>query len=89
MRLGNAATEPDSPELWSAGDKIAEQMWQEWSGPLTTRGFTRRKFIHLMKHRTDDLLLWSFNRITWEELVDRIISSIDGPSGQLAVQGKL
>jgi hypothetical protein len=89
VRLGNAATEPDSPELWSAGDKIAEQIWQEWSGPLTTRGFTRRKFIHLMRHRTDDLLLWSYNRITWDQLIDRIINLIDGPIGQEAVQGTL
>ena len=89
VRLGNAATGPDSPELWDAGDKIAGQIWEEWSGVLTMRGFTRRKFIHFMKHRTDDFLLWSFNRITWNELIDRIISSIDGPIGQLAIQGKL
>jgi hypothetical protein len=89
VRLGDAATDPDSPELWTAGDKVAGQMWEEWSGVLTPRGFTRRKFIHFMKHRTDDLLLWSHNRITWNELIDRIISLIDGPIGQLAIQGKL
>ena len=88
VRLGNSATDPDSPELWSAGDKIAKQIWHEWSGPLTMKGFNRRKFIHLMKHRTDDLLLWSFNRLSWGELIERIISSIDGPMGQLAIQGK-
>ena len=89
IRLGKTGEGPESPEVWSAGDKVAEHIWEAWNGDLTGRGFTQRKFTHVMKHKTDDLLLWSCNRISWDQLIDRIIDSIDGPTGQEAIQGTL
>lgn len=86
-RLGeNTAIDPERKDIWS-GSTLPEYLWNIWKDELSRKGFTHHRFLRLMKYRTDDMLLWSYDRIPWRELVDRIIESIEGPIGKAIVEG--
>lgn len=87
VRLGDShAVDPEREDIWS-GRILPEYLWDQWKDPLTKRGFTKRSFLRLMKYRTDDILLWTYDRIHWRELINRIIESIDSPIGKAVLEG--
>ncbi|MCK4582545.1 hypothetical protein KAU18_04450 [Candidatus Bathyarchaeota archaeon] len=71
----------DSLAVWS-GNRIPQYLWSQWKTDLTKRGFSWQKFLRLMKYRTDDAILWAYDRISWPELVEKVIESIEGPLGK-------
>jgi transposase len=70
------------PLLVWAGNKIPQYLWNHWKRELSERGFTWQKFLRLLRYRTDDAILWAYDRITWESFIERIVESIDGPLGK-------
>jgi len=87
VRLGDSTPiDSEREEIWS-GKILPEYLWNHWGGELSKKGFTQRKFLRLMKYRTDDILLWTYDRIPWRELVDRIIESMEGPIGKAILEG--
>lgn len=70
----------DSLAVW-AGNRIPQYLWSKWRTELKKRGFTWQKFLRLMKYRTDDAILWTYNRISWTDFVEKVIKSIEGPLG--------
>ncbi len=86
-RLGDSIpADPERKDIWS-GSTLPEYLWDIWKDELGKKGFTHQKFLRLMKYRTDDMLLWVYDRIPWRELVDRIIESMEGPIGKAIVEG--
>lgn len=88
VRLGNnISVSPESTDVWDSVNKLRQHLWDAWEEELSKKGFTRRKFFRLMKYRTDDLLLWAYDRIPWKEFMDRVIESIEGPMGKAILEG--
>ena len=75
----------DSLAVW-AGNKMPQYLWSFWRNELSKKGFTWQKFLRLMKYRTDDMILYVYNRISWEEFVSKVIDSIDGSLGKALVE---
>ncbi|MFQ6075347.1 MAG: hypothetical protein ACE5Z5_04325 [Candidatus Bathyarchaeia archaeon] len=82
----------DSLAVW-AGNKIPQYLWNSeikpqylWKRELKKRGFTWQKFLRLMKYRTDDAILWTYGRISWNDFVKKVIESIEGPLGKAIVE---
>jgi hypothetical protein len=76
-RLGDSsAIDLEREGVWS-GKILPEYLWDQWEDELSKKGFTKRKFLRLMKYRVDDILLWTYDRIHWRELIDRIVESMD------------
>lgn len=87
VRLGDSTPfDPQREDIWS-GKVLPEYLWNRWEDELSKKGFTQRKFLQLMKYRIDDVLLWTYDRIPWIELVDRIKESIKGPIGKAILEG--
>ena len=86
-RLGDSpAIDPEREDVWSS-KILPEYLWDQWEDELSKKGFTKRKFLRLMKYRTDDILLWTYDRIHWRELIDRIVESMDTPIGKAILEG--
>lgn len=64
------------------GLEFPKYLWAEWKDELKPTGFTWQKFLRLLKHRTDAVLLWYKGVYTWEQLVEKIAELIEGPMGQ-------
>lgn len=75
----------DSMAVW-AGNRIPQYLWKSWRNELSRKGFTWQKFLRLMKYRTDDAILWAYDRISWTEFVESVIKSIEGPLGRALVE---
>ena len=71
----------DSLNVWY-GNQLPKYLWGEWKGILKPRGFTWQKFLRLLKHRTDVILLWHKGMYTWAQFVKETINLIEGPLGK-------
>lgn len=63
-------------------NRIPSHLWNVWKNELTEAGLPWPRFLKLMKYHTTDLVLWVKEEISWEELIQKIMVSIDGPLGQ-------
>lgn len=74
-------TKWESLGVWY-GNQLPKYLWSEWKDILKPRGFTWQKFLKLLKHRTDAVLLWHKGMYTWKQFVQETISLIEGPLGK-------
>ena len=85
-QLGRTSTiNWDSMAVW-AGNKIPQYLWSYWRNELSKKGFTWQSFLRLMKYRTDDAILWAYDRITWREFLDKVLEAIEGPFGKALLE---
>ena len=70
----------DSLNVWY-GNKLPQYLWHEWKDTLKPHGFTWQKFLKLLRHRTDAVLLWYKGAYSWEEFVKETTKLIEGPLG--------
>ncbi len=71
----------DSLNVWY-GNQLPKYLWDEWKNELKPRGFTWQKFLKLLSHRTDAVLLWYKGAYTWEQFIKETTNLIEGPLGQ-------
>jgi hypothetical protein len=71
----------NSLNVWY-GNQLPKYLWNEWKNDLKPKGFSWQKFLRLLKHRTDKIILWYKGIIKWEELVKEFVDLIEGPLGQ-------
>lgn len=71
----------DSLNVWY-GNQLPKYLWDEWKDTLKPRGFTWQKFLRLLKHRTDAVLMWYKEAYTWEQFIKETINLIESPLGQ-------
>lgn len=71
----------DSLSVWY-GNKLPKYLWDQWKDILKPRGFNWQKFLRLLKHRTDAILLWYKGKFTWEQFMGETINLINGPLGE-------
>jgi len=67
----------DSLAVWSF-NKLPAYLWKHWGSKLKLKGFTWQKFLKCLKYRTEDMILWALkDSLSWEELVKRIIETLN------------
>ena len=71
----------DSFNVWF-GNQLPKYLWKEWKDKLKHSGFTWQKFLKLLKYRTDAIILWSQDKLKWENLVKEIKELINSPLGE-------
>ena len=64
------------------GNQLPKYLWREWKDKLKSSGFTWQKFLKLLKYRTDAIILWSQDKLKWEDLVKEIKELINSPLGE-------
>ncbi|MCD6233192.1 hypothetical protein J7J81_02315 [bacterium] len=64
------------------GNQLPKYLWKDWKDKLKPSGFTWQKFLKLLKYRTDKIILWSQEKITWKNLVEEIQELINSPFGE-------
>ena len=85
-QLGTSNTINWDPFVIWAGNKIPQYLWGSWKHDLRKEGFNWQIFLRLMKFRTDDAILWVYERISWEEFVRKVIESLEGPLGEALIE---
>lgn len=73
--------------VWAA-NRLPKYLWDHWKDELKSRGYTWQLFMRVMRYRTDNVLLWYYGSISWEELADTIIELMEGPVGKNLVSAK-
>ena len=67
----------DSLAVWY-GNKLPRYLWSSWKDKLIPLGYNWQKFLRVMRLHTQDVILWSiYDKTSWEELVSKIIDSIE------------
>jgi hypothetical protein len=72
----------DSVAVW-LGNSLPKYLWEGWKNELGEKGFTWQKFLKLMKYRTEDIILWVNDKISWADFMGRVTCSIDGPFSEM------
>jgi len=70
-----------SLNIWY-GNQLPKFLWDAWKNELKPRGFTWQKFLKLLRHRTDAILLWYKGAYTWERFIKETVDLIEGPLGR-------
>ena len=70
----------DSLLVWF-GNRLPSYLWKEagWSKPLKEAGFNWQSFLKLLSLHKKDMIQWSRNGITWNELLIKIEGTIKDP----------
>lgn len=71
----------DSEAVWYKNE-IPRYLWNAWKKDLNEFGLPWPRFLKLMKYHTSDSILWVMGLLLWDELVDKLKLSIDGPLGK-------
>jgi len=71
----------NSLNVWYA-NKLPKYLWSEWETELSPFGLNWQKFLKLMSFRTDQIILWAYDEIPWENLVKEVEKVVRGPLGQ-------
>jgi len=66
----------DSQAVWFR-NALPTYLWNEWKIILVDYGFTWPKFLKYIKYYTHDMIRWMREKITWEELIQKLKDSID------------
>ena len=75
------STDWTSLNVWF-GNQLPKYLWKEWKDKLKPSGFTWQKFLKLLKYRTDAIILWSQDKLKWENLIREIKQLINSPLGE-------
>ncbi len=67
----------DSLAVWAL-NKFPKYLWRKWSPILRAKGYTWQKFLRVLKFHTGDIIMWALaGELDWEELIKRIIISLE------------
>ena len=56
---------------------LPKYLWDHWGPALRRNGITWQKFLRLLKYDTKYIRLWAFDKLSWEELIKEIKSTIN------------
>ncbi len=79
--------EYDGFVVWAGTqNRFAAYLWKEWKPVLSPRGFTWQKFTKLLHYKTDRMIYWYRDMITWKSFVKEVIDLLEGKYGQSMVK---
>ena len=60
------------------GNKLPSYLWSHWRDKLVSYGYSWQKFLRVLKNHTKDTILWAiYDKLSWSDLVSRIINSTE------------
>ena len=70
----------DSLLIWF-GNRLPSYLWKEggWSKPLKEAGFNWQSYLKILSLHKKDMIQWSRNSITWNELLMKIEETFRDP----------
>lgn len=70
----------DSLTLWF-GNRLPSYIWKDggWSKPLKAEGYNWQSFLKILSLHKKDMIRWSKNSLSWNELLLRIQDTIKDP----------
>ncbi|MEM0093337.1 MAG: hypothetical protein QW230_01720 [Thermofilum sp.] len=67
--------------VW-VGMLLPSYLWRHWGEELKALGITWQDFLSLLRQHSRDIVSWALEgKLTWQELVRRIVQSIEGRRG--------
>ena len=67
----------NSTAVWY-GNRLPSYLWNMWRDKLVSLGYSWQSFLKVLRRHTEDLILWAlYDKISWEQLVYKIIDSIE------------
>ena len=73
----------DSFAVWPASqNKLQVYLWSEWKSVLSPQGFTWPKFMKLLGRKTNRMVSWYQDMLSWDKLLNEIIEFVEGPYGK-------
>ena len=67
----------DALAVW-AFNKLPKYLWVSWREDLKMLGISWQRFLKILNFHTNDMILWAiYDRMSWDELVSRIIETIN------------
>ncbi len=70
----------DSLTIWF-GNKLPSYLWKEggWSKPLKQEGYSWQSFLKIISLHKKDMIKWSWNTLSWKELLSKLEETIKDP----------
>ncbi len=73
---GSSDIDYDSLAVWYL-NKLPKYLWNKWRDTLVPKGYNWQKFLRIIKLHTNDLILWALHdKLSWNELILRIIDTL-------------
>lgn len=67
----------DSTSVWY-GNRLSRYLWRAWRNELVNHGYSWQKFLRVLRLHTQDMVLWAiYDKLSWSDLVSRIIDSVN------------
>jgi len=70
----------DSLAIW-LGNRLPSYLWKNggWAKPLKAEGYNWQSFLKIFALHKKDVILWSWNTLTWKEFLIKIEETIKDP----------
>ena len=66
----------DNLAVWY-GNKLPKYLWNHWKDALKEMGYSWQKFLRVLKLHTEDFIAWALHdTLNWEELIQKVISTL-------------
>ncbi|WP_157203043.1 hypothetical protein [Methermicoccus shengliensis] len=67
----------DALAVWTF-NRLPKFFWDGWKEELKVMGVKWQLFLKIMRMHTDDFIKWVlYDKMSWDEVVDRVISTIE------------
>jgi len=64
------------------GNKLPAYLWTKcnWKGTLMREGWTWQSFLKFLSRRTDDIIKWINDELSWDQLISKILEDLESPT---------
>jgi len=64
------------------GNKLPAYLWTKcnWKSSLMRDGWTWQSFLKFLSRRTDDIVKWINDELTWSQLISKILEDLKSPT---------
>jgi len=76
MDEGRKSIRWDNLAVW-AFNMLPKYLWKYWKKELMREGITWQDFLSILKYETKYIRSWAFGYLSWRELMEEIIESLE------------
>ena len=64
------------------GNRLPAYLWTKcnWKSTLMRKGWTWQSFLRFLSRRTDDIIKWVNDELSWDQLIGKIINDLKSPT---------
>ena len=72
------------------GNKLPAYLWTRcnWKSTLIREGWTWQSFLKFLSRRTDDIIKWVNDELTWSQLISKILEDLRSPTIRMIYLGR-